>query len=98
MKSAAELAVATERALEYAQRQPGVSEAEVFAAANGALLARLNYTSHIPGNGVEEPKSTESCGIGIRAVFDAPYGPRVGVGTEPSDPTAPPAEQPPAPA
>src|SRR5712664_800382 len=93
MKSAAELAVATERALEYAQRQPGVSEAEVFAAANGALLARLNYTSHIPCNGVEEPKSTESYGIGIRAVFDAPDGPRVGFGSEPSDLTAAGAER-----
>ncbi len=93
MKSAAELAVATERALEYAQRQPGVSEAEVFTSANGALLARLNYTSHIPCNGVEEPKSTESCGIGIRAVFDAPGGPRVGFGREPSDLTAAGAER-----
>src|SRR5260370_771014 len=93
MKSAAELAVATERALEYAQRQPGVSEAEVFTSANGALLARLNYTSHIPCNGVEEPKSTESCGIGIRAVFDAPDGPRVGFGSEPSDLTAAGAER-----
>ena len=38
-------------------RQPAVREAEVFAASNRALLTRLNYTSHIPCNGVEEPKS-----------------------------------------
>ena len=40
--------------------EPDVVEAEVFAAASRSLLARLNYTSHIPCNGVEEPKSTES--------------------------------------
>jgi PmbA protein len=85
MKRVAELAAAAERALEHACRAPGVVEAEVFAAANGALLARLNYTSHIPCNGVEEPKSTESCGLGIRAVFASPAGPLVGFGSEPSD-------------
>ncbi len=63
----------------------GVVEAEVFAAANGSLLTRLNYTSHIPCNGVEEPKSVESHGIGIQAVFDGPGGPLIGFGSEPSD-------------
>src|SRR5262249_41685919 len=50
-----------------------------------SLLARLNYTSHLPCNGVEEPKSTETYGLGIRAVFDSPEGPRIGFGSEPSD-------------
>ena len=72
MKSAAELAAAAERAFEYVRGQAGLLEAEVFTAANGALLTRLNYTSHIPCNGVEEPKSTESCGLGSRAVFASP--------------------------
>lgn len=93
MRTAAELAAAAERALAYARSQPGVLEAEVFVAANGALLTRLNYTSHIPCNGVEEPKSTDSCGIGIQAVFDAPDGRRVGFGSEPSDLTAAGAER-----
>src|SRR5262249_19888621 len=44
------------------------------------------YTSHIPCNGVEEPKSTEMSGLGVQAVFDGPDG-RVltGFGSEPSD-------------
>ena len=51
-----------------------------------SLLTRLNYTSHIPCNGVEEPKSTESDGLGIQAVFDGPDGrPLIGFGSEPSD-------------
>ncbi len=85
MRSAEELAAAAVRALEFVRSQPGVVEAEVFAAANGALLTRLNYTSHIPCNGVEEPKSTESYGIGIQAVLDSPGGRLIGFGSEPSD-------------
>ena len=58
----AQLARAVEDALAFVARQPGVREAEVFAAANRTLLTRLNYTSHIPCNGVEEPKSAETYG------------------------------------
>jgi len=75
---------AVEDSLEFLGAQPGIREAEVFAAANRSLLARLNYTSHIPCNGVEEPKSTEMCGLGIQIVFDAPGGPLIGFGSEPS--------------
>jgi len=58
----------------------------VFAALNRALLTRLNYTSHIACNGVEEPKSTEMTGLGVHAVFDGPDGrPLLGFGSEPSD-------------
>src|SRR5207253_11406821 len=85
MTSAADLARAAEQALELVRTEPGVLEAEVFAAANAALLTRLNYTSHIPSNGVEEPKSTASCGLGIRAAFVGPAGPLIGFGSEPSD-------------
>jgi predicted Zn-dependent protease len=85
MTTAAELAHAVAAALELVRRQPGVREAEVFAAENGSLLTRLCYTSHLPSNGVEEPKSTESRGVGIQALFDGPDGPRLGFGSEPSD-------------
>ncbi|MBI4593860.1 MAG: hypothetical protein HY728_06560, partial [Candidatus Rokubacteria bacterium] len=46
------LAAAAAAAFEWARRQPGVREVEVFTAANASLLTRLNYTSHIPSNGV----------------------------------------------
>src|SRR3989442_12456572 len=85
MTGAVELARAVEEALAFVTGQPGVLEAEIFAAANDALLTRLNYTSHIPSNGVEEPKSTVSYGLGIRAAFAGPSGPRIGFGSEPSD-------------
>ncbi|MBI2877762.1 MAG: TldD/PmbA family protein [Candidatus Tectomicrobia bacterium] len=76
---------AVERGLEYLRTIPDIREAELFVASNGMLLTRLNYTSHIPCNGVEEPKSTESYGIGLQAVFRTPEGTKIGFGSEPSD-------------
>lgn len=80
-----ELKRAVKDALAYVQSQPGVQEVEVFAAANEHLLCRLNYTSHLPCNGVEEPKSTEAYGIGLQVVFQDGDGVKVGFGSEPSD-------------
>jgi PmbA protein len=85
MPSTAELARAAETAFERLRAQPDVAEVEVFVAANGTLLTRLNYTSHIPCNGVDEPKSVESSGIGVRVVLDGPDGRRLGFGSEPGD-------------
>ena len=79
------LRTAAREALAYVRAQPDVEEAEVFASANANLTVRLNYTSHIPSNGVEEPKSVESYGLGLRAVFRSPQGRKIGFGSEPSD-------------
>ena len=79
------LRTATREALYYVRGQPDVEEAEVFASANGNLTVRLNYTSHIPSNGVEEPKSVESFGLGLRVVFRTQGGLKTGFGSEPND-------------
>ncbi|GBD10870.1 Metalloprotease TldD [bacterium HR23] len=71
--------------LAYLHAQPDVQEAEVFCASNGLLFARLNYTSHLPCNGVEEPKSQESYGVAVRVLFRGEQGPLFGFGAEPSD-------------
>jgi predicted Zn-dependent protease len=76
---------AVQRALRQVSRAKGVIEAEVFASGTDHLLCRLNYTSHIPCQGVEEPKSSESFGIGIQARFTDPHGPRRGFGSEARD-------------
>ena len=81
----ATLRTAVQEALAYVSAQPDVVEVEVFAAANANLTLRLNYTSHIPSNGVEEPKSVESYGLSVRAVFNTPGGLKTGQGSEPSD-------------
>ncbi|HEY7602133.1 MAG TPA: metallopeptidase TldD-related protein [Methylomirabilota bacterium] len=83
--STAELARAAREGLELLRTIPDILESEVFVAANGQLLARLSYASHLPSNGVEEPKSTASHGIGLQVVFRGDGGPRLGFGCEPSD-------------
>jgi len=85
MIAISELAKAVEQALEYVTSTGQVIEAEVFASSNGSLIARLNYTSHIPCNGVEEPKSTEAYGLGIQAAFTTDTGIKISFGSEPSD-------------
>src|SRR2546422_9183727 len=81
-----QLQKAAEEGLAFLRAQD-VEEAEVFVSSNGVLLTRLNYTSHIPCNGVEEPKSTANYGTGVQAVFKPADGGarRVGFGSETSD-------------
>lgn len=85
MPTTDQLGHAVAGALALASAQPGVREVEAFASANRVSLCRLNYTSHIPCNGVEEPKSSESYGLGLHVVLDTPDGPVVGFGSEPGD-------------
>ena len=85
MKELRELEQSVERAIALLKTQPEIKSAQVFASANNRLWTRLNYTSHIPCNGVEEPKSTDDYGIGIQIVMDSPDGKRVGFGSEERD-------------
>lgn len=71
--------------LAWLHSQPDVREAEVFVAANEQLLARLNYTSEIPCNGVEEPKSSANFGLGLRVAWDTAEGLKTGFGSELGD-------------
>ncbi|HUF54482.1 MAG TPA: TldD/PmbA family protein [Dehalococcoidia bacterium] len=80
-----ELKKAAEEGLAIVQGEDDVEEAEVFVSANGNLLTRLNYTSHIPSNGVEEPKSVVNYGIGVQAVFQEGGKRKIGFGSETSD-------------
>lgn len=86
MLSLNNLKKATAEGLAYLKQQDDIEEAEVYVSANGLLLARLNYTSHIPCNGVEEPKSVENYGVGVQAVFGGKGAAvRIGFGSETSD-------------
>ena len=85
MTSLATLKSAVQKAFRQISRIKEIREVEVFASSTDQLLCRLNYTSGIPCHGVEEPKSSESFGIGIRAVFTGQDGPRIGFGSESRD-------------
>ncbi len=87
--STAELARAAREAQAFLATLPEIAQSEVFVAANGQLLARIAYTSDIPCNGVEEPKSSASYGLGLQVLFRMADGLRIGFGSEPSDLTLP---------
>ena len=78
MRTTAELARAAQEAFDLVRRRLTLARSKC-SRRRTELLTRLNYTSHIPCNGVEEPKSVESYGIGIQAVFDTPAGRAAGV-------------------
>src|SRR3990170_147147 len=80
-----DLKKAAAEGLAFLRQQDDIEEAEVFVSANGVLLTRLNYTSHIPCNGVEEPKSLVNYGTGVQAVFRDGEVRKIGFGSEPSD-------------
>jgi hypothetical protein len=85
VKNVKQLEQSVQEALAFLKAQPDIKSALAFASANNRLWTRLNYTSHIPCNGLEEPKSTADYGIGIQIVMDGPEGKRVGYGSEGRD-------------
>lgn len=83
IRSCSDLRTLVESGLRWILSQPGVEAAEVFAAAQDLLLARLNYTSHIPCHGVEEPKSVEVGGVSVQVRFRGETDePRIGFGSQ----------------
>lgn len=85
MMTLAKLKTAVQQGLRLGARVKDLEDIEVFASSTGQSQCRLNYTSAIPCHGVEEPKSMETFGLGIRAVFRGPDGPRVGFASEAHD-------------
>ena len=85
MKNVKQLEQAVQEAIAFLKTQPDIKSAVAFASANNRLWTRLNYTSHIPCNGMEEPKSTADYGIGIQIVMDGSDGKRIGFGSEGRD-------------
>ncbi len=68
--------------LAHLRRKPDIEEAEIFASLNTTLTCRINYTSHIPCNGLEEPKSLQTRGVGLRIAFKNGSGLKTGFGQE----------------
>src|SRR3989337_258739 len=64
---------------------PDVAEAEVFVSSISHLLTRINFTSSIPCNGIEEPKSTLSYGIGVQVVLKDGDRKKIGFGSQTAD-------------
>jgi PmbA protein len=80
-----DLRTSVEVALEYIKGKKDVIDAEVFASWNEQITVRLNYTSDIPCNGVQEPKSIHSYGLGVFAAFKTRNKIEVGFGSVTGD-------------
>ena len=73
------------KGLELVKRESGLIEGLVYASANRRSVSRLIYTSHIPCNGLEEPKSDEDMGISVEVWINKNGRRLVGIGHEPND-------------
>ncbi len=73
-----DLCASVNDALKYIRKNKDVIDAEIFASWNEQITVRINYTSDIPCNGVQEPKSIHSYGLGVFAVFKT--GSRIEIG------------------
>ncbi len=80
-----DLRTAVADALKYIKKHKDVIDAEVFASWNDLITIRLNYTSDIPCNGIHEPKSIQSYGLGILATFKRENRIEVGFGSITND-------------
>lgn len=82
MKKLTDLQLAVRNGLQHVTSHPGVIEAVVYASSNRRTVGRLVYTSHIPSNGLEEPKSDEDFGITVELWLDQHGKQLLGVGHE----------------
>jgi len=85
MKRHSELIQIAKQGLTIIKSEPGILEGVVYASANRRTVGRLVYTTHIPCNGFEEPKSDEDLGICVEVWFTKNGKRYVGMGHEPSD-------------
>ena len=68
--------------LQFVKSQKDVRDAEIFASWNDQVTARINYTSDIPCNGVQEPKNISGYGVGVLVVFDTSDTIKIGFGSD----------------
>ncbi len=52
------------------EKKKGVKQAEVFVSANYLSVFRICFSTNIPNNALEEPKSIEDYGLGVRVFFE----------------------------
>lgn len=67
------------------KKESGLIEALVYASVNHRTVGRIVYTTHLPCNGLEEPKSEEDSGVAVEIWFKKGNKKLVGFGHEPND-------------
>lgn len=72
----------TKKGLEILKKEEGLIEGVVYASANERTIGRIVYTSHLPSNGLEEPKSDMDFGVSVEIWFEKDGRKLVGMGQE----------------
>lgn len=85
MKKLEKLKQTVNKGLKKVKSQPGLIEGLVYASSNRRSVGRIVYTTHIPCNGLEEPKSDEDFGVCVELWFKSQGKRLVGFGHEPND-------------
>lgn len=77
---------AVQRGRDFLKSQDDVVDALVYASRNTRLVARIAFTSHMPCEGLLEPKSSSDFGLSVDVVFKGNEGEKlVGFGQEAND-------------
>lgn len=82
MKTKQELQQIVLEGLELVKEIEGLLEGVVYASASRHIIGRLVYTTHIPSNGLEEPKSYDESGISVEVWFQKDGKKLLGFGHE----------------
>ncbi len=65
-----ELKAVAEKGFSFLEKQRGLKEFELFVSSNQLNVLRIAFATNVPNNALEEPKSMESFGLSVRALFD----------------------------
>ncbi|OGY17313.1 MAG: hypothetical protein A2785_00365 [Candidatus Chisholmbacteria bacterium RIFCSPHIGHO2_01_FULL_49_18] len=85
MNQLRELERTVAQGLRVLRKEQGLIEGVVYSSSNRRSVGRLVYTSHIPCNGLEEPKSDEDVGICVELWFRKGRTKLIGYGQEPNE-------------
>src|SRR3989344_5176724 len=85
MKTLKELQKAVKQGLQLIRQERNLIEGVVYASSNHRTVGRICYTTHIPSNGLQEPKSDEDFGISVEVWFRKGNKKLLGFGQEPND-------------
>ena len=85
MKKLIELKTAVQQGLQLIKQDKSLLEGVIYASSNHRTVGRICYTTHIPSNGLQEPKSDEDFGISVEVWFRRGNKKLLGFGQEPND-------------
>src|SRR5258708_3047759 len=75
----------TKDGLKLLKKEKGLIEGVVYGSGNERVVGRLVYTSHLPSNGLEEPKSDMGYGVSVEIWFEEKGKKLLGMGHEAND-------------